>query len=250
MAVERRRVPRLSGRPLRRTPDLDTAEAKAALKDTSEAAAGAVAYAAYHPHCSFQVFLDYVNFGMSYDPGADAPEESVTPGEWIEALCLTVLRDKAKWHSEAFHSARHKFAEQAQGTPTGELDTGLMTVVLDDTGDDKEYPPSARAKLAAVDAALDRIRTRAAETGEPLMDRPDSAAGSGLCAGGRPCSSAEMGGSPPLARRALHGKPYWWTTEDQRFTLRPADWLLTVPPEPPPAPVLADLVQWRAARPS
>ncbi|MFF7358637.1 immunity 49 family protein [Streptomyces filipinensis] len=158
------------------TPDLDTPEAKAALKDACEAAVGAVAYAAYHPHCSFQVFLEYVNFGMSYDPGEDAPEESVTPGEWIDALCLTVLRDKAKWHGEAFHFAREKFAEQAQGTPVGELATGLMAVVLDDTGDDEEYPPSAQAKLAAVDAALGRIRTRAQETGEPLLDRPYSAA--------------------------------------------------------------------------
>ncbi|MFI1370326.1 immunity 49 family protein [Streptomyces griseochromogenes] len=158
------------------TPDLDSPEAKAALKDASEAAAGAVAYAAYHPHCSFQVFLEYVNFGMSYDPGEDAPEESVTPGEWIDALCLTVLRDRAKWHGEAFHFARQKFAEKAQGTPIGELATGLTAVVLDDTGNDEEYPPSAQAKLAAVDAALDRVRTRAQETGEPLLDRPDSAA--------------------------------------------------------------------------
>ncbi|MDX3314933.1 Imm49 family immunity protein [Streptomyces sp. NPDC054884] len=158
------------------TPDLDTPEAKAALKDASEAAAGAVAYAAYHPHCSFQIFLDYVNFGMSYDPGDDSPEESVTPGEWIDALCLTVLTDTAKTHGEAFHFAREKFAAQAEGTPAGELATGLTAVVLDDTGDDEEYPPSAQAKLNAVDAASDRVRARAAETGEPLQDRPDSAA--------------------------------------------------------------------------
>ncbi|MFJ5034195.1 immunity 49 family protein [Streptomyces sp. NPDC088560] len=158
------------------TPGLDTPEARAVLRDASEAAAGAVAYAAYHPHCGFQVFLEYVNFGMSYDPGEDAPEESVTPGEWIDALCLTVLRDKAKWHGEAFHFARQKFAGQAQGTPVGELATGLTAVVLDDTGDDEEYPPSAQARLAAVDAALNRVRTRARETGEPLLDRPDSAA--------------------------------------------------------------------------
>lgn len=158
------------------TPDLDTPEAKAVLKDASEAAAGAVAYAAYHPHCTFDVFLDYVNFGMSYDPGDDAPEETVTPGEWIRALCLAALRDKAKWHGEAFHFARQKFAARTQGTPAGELATGLAAVILDDTGDDEEYPPSARARLAAVDAALERIRTRAGETGEPLLDRPDSAA--------------------------------------------------------------------------
>ncbi|MFD5548749.1 Imm49 family immunity protein [Streptomyces goshikiensis] len=160
------------------TPDLDTSEAKAALKDASEAAAGAVAYAAYYPHCSFQVFLEYVNFGINYDPGedADAPEESVTAGEWIDALCLAVLRDKATFHGEAFHFARDKFVAQAADTPAGELVTGLMAVVLDDTGDDEEYPPSAQAKLTAVDAALGRISTRAAETGESLQERPDSAA--------------------------------------------------------------------------
>ncbi|GAA3896963.1 hypothetical protein GCM10022244_03980 [Streptomyces gulbargensis] len=158
------------------SPDLDTAEAKAVLKDASEAAAGAVAYAAYHPHCSFHVFLDYVNFGMSYDPGEDFPAESVTPGEWIDALCLAVLRDKATWHGEAFHFARQKFAEKTWGTPAGELATGLTAVVLNDTGDDDEYPPSARARLTAVDAALDRVRVRAEETGEPLLDRPYSGA--------------------------------------------------------------------------
>lgn len=157
------------------TPDLDTAEARAALKDASEAAVGAVAYAAYHPHCSFNVFLEYVNFGMSYDPGDDAPEESVTPGEWIDALCLSVLRDKATWHGEEFTFARRKFAEQATGTPLGELATGLTAVVLDDAGDGT-YPPSAKAKLAAVDAAVDRIRTRAQETGEFLLDGPNGLA--------------------------------------------------------------------------
>ncbi|MFJ3514020.1 immunity 49 family protein [Streptomyces sp. NPDC090131] len=158
------------------TPGLGSAEAKAALKDASEAAAGAVAYAAYHPHCSFNVFLDYVNFGVRYDPGEDDHEESVTPGDWIDALCLAVLRGKAQWHGEAFHFAREKFAAQEKGTPTGELATGLTAVVLDYTGDDEEYPPSAQAKIAAVDAALDRIRTHAAETGEPLLDRPNSLA--------------------------------------------------------------------------
>ncbi|APU38692.1 MULTISPECIES: immunity 49 family protein [unclassified Streptomyces] len=158
------------------TPDLGTPEAQAALKDASEAAAGAVAYAAYHPHCSFHVFLEYVNFGMSYDPGEDHPEESVTPQEWTDALCLAVLRDKAAWHGEAFHFAREKFAARLRETPAGELATGLMAVVLGDTGDDEEYPPSTRARLAAVDAALDRVRGRAEESGEPLLDRPESAA--------------------------------------------------------------------------
>lgn len=189
------------------TPDLGTPEAKAALKDASEAAAGAVAYTAYHPHCSFQVFLEYVNFGMSYDRGEDAPTESVAPGEWIDALCLAILRDKAKWHGEAFHFARQKFAEQAQGTPAGELATGLMALVLDDTGNDEEYPPSVQAKLAALDAALNRVRTRAEETGEILLDRPDSAALQALralAAEDRTAFDSALAGLL-LAHTALHG---------------------------------------------
>ncbi|WP_392676517.1 Imm49 family immunity protein [Streptomyces sp. LN785] len=159
------------------TPSLGTPEAKAALKDATEAAAGAVAFAAYHPHCTFQVFLDYVNFGISYDPrDEDDAEESVTPDEWIDALCLTILTDKAKWHGEAFHFAREKFAEAAQGSPAGELATGFMAMVLDDTGEDQDYPPSVQAKLAAVDAALVRIRYRAEGTDESLLDRPESVA--------------------------------------------------------------------------
>ncbi|MFJ6017126.1 Imm49 family immunity protein [Streptomyces sp. NPDC092952] len=158
-------------------PGLAGPEAEAALKDASEAAAGAVAYAAYHPHCGFRVFLEYVNFGVGYDPGDDAPEESVTPREWTDALCLAVLRDKAEWHGEAFHFARQKFAVKERGTPGGELATGLMAVVLGGTGDDEEErPPGAGARLAAVDAALDRVRVRAQETGEPLGERLDSVA--------------------------------------------------------------------------
>ncbi|MER5756903.1 hypothetical protein [Streptomyces sp. NPDC002088] len=73
------------------TPSLDTPEAKAALKDAVEAAAGAVCFAAYYPKCTFQVFLDYVNFGISYDPSdEDDAEENVTAGEWIDAFCLAI----------------------------------------------------------------------------------------------------------------------------------------------------------------
>ncbi|WP_236576607.1 hypothetical protein [Streptomyces sp. HF10] len=54
---------------------------------------------------------------MSHDPGDDHPEESVMPGEWIDALCLAVLRVRADWHGEAFHFAREKFAARAKATP-------------------------------------------------------------------------------------------------------------------------------------
>ncbi|SEC11530.1 immunity 49 family protein [Streptomyces sp. 2314.4] len=157
-------------------PDLDTPEAKAVLKDATEAAAGAVAYAAYHPHVSFQVMLDYVNFGMSYDPGGEEnSQDHVTPQEWIDAFCLVILSDKATWHGEAFHFAREKFS--AAGNSSVELVTGFMAQVLGDIGDDDaEYPPSAEARLGAIDAALARIRLRAEETGESLLDHSHTVA--------------------------------------------------------------------------
>ncbi|WP_330469080.1 immunity 49 family protein [Streptomyces longwoodensis] len=194
------------------TPDLDTPEARAALKDAAEAAAGAVACAAYHPHAPFQVFLEYVNFGLGYDRGDDAPAESVRPREWVEAFCLSALRDQATRHGEAFHFARQKFVGEAEGTPTGELATGLMAVVLDDTGDagdTEEYPPTAQAKLAAVDAALQRVRARADETGAPLLDQPDTTALRtlrALTAGDRPAFDAGL--SELLAGHSRrHGGP-------------------------------------------
>ncbi|WP_285549372.1 immunity 49 family protein [Streptomyces lavendulae] len=162
------------------TPDLATPEAKAVVRAAAEAAAGAVAFAGYHPHRSFSVFLDYVNFGMSYDPcdedASDGPEEGVSAGEWVDALCLAVLADRAGRHGEAFHFARRKFAERAVGGSAGELATGLAALVFGDTGDDGEHPPGARAGLAAVDAALARLRARARESGEDLLGRPHGAA--------------------------------------------------------------------------
>ncbi|MER7787622.1 immunity 49 family protein [Streptomyces sp. NPDC097640] len=161
------------------TPDLDTPEAKAVLDDATEAAAGAVAYAAYYPTNDFQIFLNYANFGMSYDRGAEGEPESVTPGEWLDAFCLAVLSDKASWHGEAFHFARKPFDEAGAGRPDVELIRGFMAYVIGDTGDDDaDYPPSREQKLAALDAALARIRTLDAEGAAPgeggLLDRPQS----------------------------------------------------------------------------
>ncbi|WP_405419825.1 hypothetical protein [Streptomyces erythrochromogenes] len=45
---------------------------------------------------------------MGYDPAGDAPEESATPGERIDALCLAVLQDRSTWHGESSHCARAK----------------------------------------------------------------------------------------------------------------------------------------------
>ncbi|WP_218825226.1 immunity 49 family protein [Streptosporangium subroseum] len=136
------------------TPDLDIPEAKAVLEDATEAAAGAVAYAAYYPHNDFNVFLNYVNFGMGYESGAEGGRESVTADQWLDAFCLAVLSGKAQWHGEAFHFARKTPQEGGAGRPAVELINGLMAYVLGDTGDDADYPPSGEQKLAALDAAL------------------------------------------------------------------------------------------------
>ncbi|MEJ8640808.1 Imm49 family immunity protein [Streptomyces sp. MS1.HAVA.3] len=154
-------------------PDLDAPEAAAVLKDATEAAAGAVAYAAYHPHVPFQIMLPYANFGMSYDPGdADDANGTVTPGEWIDAFCLAILSDKASWHGEAFRFACRAFGEIAPGTPSAELVKGFTAQVIGVTDDDADHSPTPREKLAAVDAALDRIRRRGEERGPDLLDRP------------------------------------------------------------------------------
>lgn len=157
------------------TPDLGIPEAKAVLGDATEAAAGAVAYAAYNPDASFDVFLGYVNFGMSYDRGSGAPRESVTAARWLDAFCLSILSDKASHHGEAFHFAREQPRKDGAGLPSVELINGLMAYVIGDTGDDgANHPPSREEKLAAVDAALGRIGFRDATSADALMDHPHS----------------------------------------------------------------------------
>ncbi|MEU9792793.1 Imm49 family immunity protein [Streptomyces sparsogenes] len=159
-------------------PDLDTPEAKALLDNATEAAAGAVAYAAYYPHHHFHVFLDYVNFGMSYDSGSEGDPESVPLGHWLDAFCLAVLSDKAEWHGEAFHSARSPLQRGGAGRPDVELVNGFMAYVIGDTGDDDaDYPPSREQKLAALDAALARIGALdGAGGGGGLLGRPQTGA--------------------------------------------------------------------------
>ncbi|WP_306457934.1 immunity 49 family protein [Streptomyces sp. SA15] len=151
------------------TPDLDTPEAKAVLQDAAEAAAGAVAYAAYYPHHHFQVFLNYVNWGMVYDAGSEGGPEPVTAAEWLDAFCLAVLAGKAEWHGEAFQFAREHPQKNRAGRPDAELINGFMAYVIGDTGDDDaDYPPSREEKLAAIDASLARIRALDAEVPEDL----------------------------------------------------------------------------------
>lgn len=156
-----------------RTPDLRSPEAKAALEDAAEAAAGAVAYAAYFPRDHFEVFLDYPNWGMVYDREPGGTPEPVTAAKWLDAFCLAILVGKAQWHGEAFHFAREAPQQGRAGHPDAELINGFMAYVIGDTGDDDAtYPPSRERKLTALDAALDRVRALAAETGEPLTEEP------------------------------------------------------------------------------
>ncbi|MEV7087698.1 Imm49 family immunity protein [Streptomyces sp. NPDC093085] len=207
------------------TPGLDRgragAEAKAVLRDGAEAAAGAVAFAAYFPYSRFDIMLSYVNFGMGYEPERGAVREALddlAAFEWIDAFCLVVLADKAASHGEAFHFAREPFsggdgAEDTGGVPSVELVRGLMAYVLGDIGDEEApYPPGDQEKLAAIDAALGRIRARAEARGEALLERGDSLALRGLralAAGDRDAFDRELTGLL-LAHRETpghHGRP-------------------------------------------
>ncbi|MEU8520342.1 Imm49 family immunity protein [Streptomyces sp. NBC_01216] len=154
-------------------PDLHTPEAETVLNDATEAAAGAVAFAAYFPHGSFQVFLNYVDFGMGYEPTSGASPESVTAQDWLDAFCLAVLAGKAEWHGEAFHFARRNPQRGRTGEPSAELISGLMAYVIGDLGDEgQNFPPSAEERLAALDAALARVRHRDAHAGAEPADHP------------------------------------------------------------------------------
>ncbi|MEU8777211.1 immunity 49 family protein [Streptomyces sp. NPDC048606] len=150
-------------------PDLDAPEAKAILFDAAESAAAAVSYAAYHPTSFFHVFLPYVDFGRDYEPEADGTPDSISVADWIDAFCLVLLADRAERHGEAFRFARTHPTRgdvAGAGASEGELVNGLKAYVAGDLGDDaRDYPPSREAKLAALDAALDRVRDTAPGAG-------------------------------------------------------------------------------------
>ncbi|MFC7306832.1 Imm49 family immunity protein [Streptomyces monticola] len=154
-------------------PDLNTPEAKAVVHDAAEAAVGKVAFATYFPSNYFQVFLDYVNFGMTYDAGSEGERETITAGDWLDAFCLVILDGRAEWHGEAFYFAGQKAQKGAATSPAAaELINGLMAYVLGYIGDDDaEHPPSLEDKLGAVDAALDRVRVLESELNEGLLKR-------------------------------------------------------------------------------
>nr|WP_229913986.1 immunity 49 family protein [Streptomyces capitiformicae] len=142
-------------------PDLDLPEAEAVLKDAAEAAAGAVAYAAYFPRSSFQVFLSYVDFGIDYERGAEGRPGSVSVRQWIDAFCLAVLAGRADWHGEAFHFARVPLQTGRGGRPDVELVNGFMAYVIGDTGSEGDvgasHSASREEKLAAISAAIARV---------------------------------------------------------------------------------------------
>ncbi|NEC08526.1 Imm49 family immunity protein [Streptomyces sp. SID7909] len=156
-----------------RHPALDTPQAEAVLRAAEQAATGAVVFAAYFPGHPFTVSLDYVNFGVSYDAGADGSPVSLGASDWLDAFCLAVLTGTAERHREAFYHARN-FREDAR-FPVDALADGLMAYVLGDLGDDEDadYPPTEAQVLAAIDGGLAFIRAFVAELGSDVGGRPD-----------------------------------------------------------------------------
>ncbi|WP_223189601.1 immunity 49 family protein [Nonomuraea terrae] len=126
------------------TPDLDTPEARAAFGNAAEAAAGAVAYAAYHPFAGFSVYLDYVDFGITYGPEPGGTPQPITADRWLDAFCLAVLAGTAERHGEAFHFAR--------GTAQEELVDGLMAYVIGDTEEPRAATDATLPHATAVHA--------------------------------------------------------------------------------------------------
>ncbi|MFI2608212.1 immunity 49 family protein [Kitasatospora sp. NPDC018619] len=142
-------------------PDLDSAEAKAVLKDAAEAAAGAVSFAAYYPRDSFSVFLDYPNFGMGYDAehGRERdPRHRVTAREWLDAFCLAILADKVPTHGEAFGWARQLMPAEPL-TPDLELVDGFLAHFFEEESGlpaaSTEPQPGLRALRALADGDRD-----------------------------------------------------------------------------------------------
>ncbi|MGA5820688.1 immunity 49 family protein [Kitasatospora sp. NPDC094028] len=130
-------------------PALDSPEAKAVLADAAEAAAASVSFCAFHPRERFHVFLPYVNFGTSYDPGGGGSPAAVSADRWVDAFCLAVLTDTVSRHGEAF-----VFTWQSL-SPADDLVTGLLALLV--TGVDLPAPtpdPALRAVHAL--AARDR----------------------------------------------------------------------------------------------
>ncbi|MEW2067463.1 Imm49 family immunity protein [Streptomyces sp. NPDC007346] len=155
-------------------PGMETQEAKFVLDNAAEAAAGAVSYAAYYPYESFSIFLNYANFGMSYEAGASGKREHIGADEWLGAFCLMVLTGATERHREALDFARQPPQADQAGCPTAELINGLMAYVLGDLGDgDADYPLSTEQKLAAIDAAVVRVHASADETGRSRPARGD-----------------------------------------------------------------------------
>ncbi|MFJ2866521.1 Imm49 family immunity protein [Kitasatospora sp. NPDC087314] len=203
-------------------PALDTPEARAVLKDATEAAAGAIAFAAYYSHDTFHVFLDYPNFGMSYDPeDADGSvrRSLVLPQYWLDALCLAILSDKVARHGEAF-AFTWQTMPAGGGYSAAQLVNGFMAHLLGCTRDENAPDAeTAEQRLAAIDAALARIEdrdsdaTQALHTLRALAAEDREAFDSGMLAlldradGTRPRSLLPL---LPLALAALAHRAHGW----------------------------------------
>ncbi|MEV0535856.1 immunity 49 family protein [Kitasatospora sp. NPDC050463] len=186
-------------------PDLHTAEARAVLRDATAAAAGAVSFAAYYPVDSFHVFLDYPNFGMSYDRehGQERdPRHRVSAREWLDAFCLAIVADQVSPHGEAFCWARQLMADEP-ATPTLELVDGLLAHFYEDdgvpagsTGPAAGLQPGVRALCALTDG------DRAAFDAALLALLEDGPHGTG------PASLLPL---LPIALAALAYRTYGWS---------------------------------------
>ncbi|MER5350978.1 Imm49 family immunity protein [Kitasatospora sp. NPDC002551] len=159
------------------TPALDTPEARTILRNAALAAGGAVKCAAYAGYERFSVGIDYVNFGTIHELDENETASPVDPAAWTEAFCLVILAGQVDEFGESFDFTR-TVGDDAAGDPSAELARGLLSQASGYIVDDRtaSHPPSVQEQLAALDAALTRIRTRRATGGDRLPGHPHTVA--------------------------------------------------------------------------
>ncbi|UQI49082.1 immunity 49 family protein [Streptomyces sp. HU2014] len=143
-------------------PELRGKDAEAALRSAGAAALGVVTVGVYQWE-SVNVFVDYVNFGLTYGPAGD-PEVSLDETDWLRALDLAVICDRYTAEAVTFgETARylpsgpgHPLWERAATGQAHGMLTYLRGYDLDEDWDGAE--PRTRAEAAGrIDALLSEL---------------------------------------------------------------------------------------------
>ncbi|MFD0383184.1 Imm49 family immunity protein [Streptomyces stramineus] len=166
-------------------PDLRSNDAHQALRAAADAARGVVTLGVYQWE-PVHVFIEYVNFGLTYRPAED-PAMDLSAQDWLRALHLAVICGRYEAEAATFGETAQALAVAADA-PLGrraaaDLAFGLLAYVRDydlDEGDGYDGEPLNRAEAAArLDALL------AESTGPEAWRVPELTATRALLTGDR-----------------------------------------------------------------